>query len=149
MYNFRYSIIAMVFMALVCTHAAEVTKTEVDKAAAPDAEEPKAMEKKTLINYNPFLPKGWAPPKPKVRPVKPPPPPQLWLHGIMKINGVRQFSLYDKRSNKRVWVSLGENVKLNPNSPTASFVVTKYDETENVGECASNNIYTPGRIESA
>ena len=112
----RYIIVGIAFMAICYADA-----------AAPA---------RNLISYNPFLPAGWKKPGIKTTSrVKTQPVPVMELRGIIQINDVYQFSLLNKRNNKRFWAKLNDTID--------GTKITKYDPATKTLSMVSNGRSIP------
>ncbi len=87
-------------------------------------------EKKSLSENSPFLPPGHGekppePPKPQVQP-QGPISREIEFRGIVEINGVRQFSIYNKKEQKGYWLKeneLEDGISVNNYEKDASTIV--------------------------
>ncbi len=78
----------------------------------------------TLVEHSPFLPPGWGEEKEVPTPVVTTAPAiisrQLEFKGLIEMNGVTRFSIFDKKNNVGHWLALNESV--------GDFEIVRYDE---------------------
>ncbi|QYY35253.1 hypothetical protein [Ruficoccus sp. ZRK36] len=77
-----------------------------------------------LVASSPFLPPGWGD-KPATTATRPPPVApaisrQLEFRGLIEINGVTRFSIFDKKENEGYWLELNET--------SGGFEILRYDD---------------------
>ena len=87
---------------LLQKHAATASKVSLIALACLTLVASPSAANSKLESNNPFLPFGHTPPPP---PPPPPPSRELEFRGIVQMNGVYEFSLFNKKLNRGYWIA--------------------------------------------
>jgi len=88
---------------LLQKHAATASKVSLIALACLTLVASLSAANSKLESNNPFLPSGHTPPPPP--PPPPPPSRELEFRGIVQMNGVYEFSLFNKKLNRGYWIA--------------------------------------------